>query len=76
MEAINRWVQHLVDTCIANLACNDEPLKPYTMEELNVRIDRAEREATAGLGEDHDEVFRKIRERFSNKEEYEKTVAI
>ena len=46
------------------------------MEELNVRIDRAEREAAAGLGEDHEEVFQKIRERFAHKEEYEMAAAI
>lgn len=76
MEAISRWVQHLVDTCISDLACNDESLKPYTMEELNVRIDRAEREAAAGLGEDHEEVFQKIRERFAHKKEYEMAATI
>lgn len=76
MEAISRWVQYLVDTCIADLAYNDETLKPYTMEELNARIDRAESEAAAGLGEDHEEVFRKIRERFAHKKEYEMTAAI
>lgn len=39
-----------------------EPLKPYTMEELNARIDKAERDAAEGKYRTHDEIFAKFRQ--------------
>lgn len=59
MEAITRWAQHLVDTRIADLVeiRSKENLKPYTMEEINARIDRAEEELANGGGMDFDEAM-------------------
>ena len=37
-------------------------LKPYTMEEINARIDKAERDAAEGRYRDHDEIFAKFRQ--------------
>ena len=45
--------------------------KPYTMEEINARIDQAERESAAGLGQDSEEMFRELEEEFAQKEELE-----
>ena len=46
-----------------------EPLKPYTMEELHARIDKAEREIAAGLGTPHEEVMRRSREKLARKKQ-------
>ena len=43
-------------------------LKPYTMEEINARIDQAERESAAGLGQDSEEMFRELEEDFAYNE--------
>ena len=45
-----------------------EELKPYTMEELNARIDEAERQIAAGLSQDSDEMFRELEEEFAQEE--------
>ena len=42
--------------------------KPYTMEEINARIDQAERESAAGLGQDSEEMFRELEEEFAYNE--------
>ncbi len=53
---------------------DDEPSEdfpcPYSMEEVNARLDIAEQQAAAGLSIDNDEVFRRIKEEFAE-EEYE-----
>lgn len=41
---------------------------PYTMEELNNRIDQAEQESVAGLGQDSEEMFREMEEEFFREE--------
>ena len=45
-----------------------ESLTPYTMEEINSRIDQAERESAAGLGQDSEEMFREMEEEFMREE--------
>lgn len=58
-----RWVgKHLIE-----YADKDENLKPYTMEEIHARIDKAEREIAAGLGTPHEEVMRRSREKLARK---------
>ena len=50
-----RWVaRHLVERAEQQ---ESQQLKPYSMEELNARIDRAEADFTAGRYRTHDEVF-------------------
>ena len=44
-----------------NKEMSDE-LKPYTIEEINAMIDEAERESSAGLGQDSEEMFRELEE--------------
>ena len=53
---------------LADYAKKQEALKPYTMEELNARIDQAERESAAGLGQDSEEMFRELEEEFAREE--------
>ena len=43
---------------------NAEELKPYAIEELQARIDNAERESVAGLGIESDAMFRELEEEF------------
>ena len=40
---------------------DDSSLKPYTLEELNARIDKAERDSAESRYRTHDEVFAKYR---------------
>lgn len=47
---------------------DENSLKPYTMEEINARIDQAERESAAGLGQDSEEMFRELEEEFAYNE--------
>lgn len=59
-EDITRWVQHLLDTCIADMAADRrEKMRPYTLEELHARIDKAERDSAEGRYRSHEEVFAK-----------------
>lgn len=45
----------------------EEDLTPYTMEELNARIDEAEAEIDAGVpGIPHDEMMHRMREMIAN----------
>ncbi len=44
--------------------CN-EPVTPYTKEEINARIDQSERELAALLGQDREEVFRELEDVFA-----------
>ena len=46
-------------------------LRPYTMEELNARIDQAEAEIAAGLGTPHEEVMREMDEEIERWEQEE-----
>jgi hypothetical protein len=39
------------------------------MEEINARIDQAERESAAGLGQDSEEMFRELEEEFAREEQ-------
>ena len=41
---------------------------PYTMEEINSRINQAEQESAAGLGQDSEEMFREMEEDFVREE--------
>ena len=69
MEAITRWAQRIIDDVLVDnhiSHCKEEPLKPYTIEELHARIDKAERDSAEGRYRTHDEVFANYR-----KEKYE-----
>lgn len=44
----------------------DMPLEPYTIEEINARLDEAEREFEAGGGIDNEDVFREAWSRVYN----------
>ena len=44
------------------------PLRPFTMEELNARIDQAEAEIAAGLAIDDEDVWRELDEEFARED--------
>ena len=79
--ALNNLLEYLYGTltpsnmrCVAqHLAARadqvEAPLKPYTVEELNARIDKAEEEFAAGLGVSHEESMRRMRENFAKKKQ-------
>lgn len=50
--------------------------KPYTMDEINARIDEAERQIAAGLTIDSEEMFRELEEEFAREEEFELAEAV
>lgn len=60
MASINRWAQRVIDDFIASRRRSKEQLKPYTMEELNARIDKAERDSAEGRYRDFDEAMDEI----------------
>jgi len=45
-----------------------ESVVPYTMKEINSRIDQAEQESADGLGQDSDEMFREMEADFVREE--------
>ncbi len=81
MESITRWAQHLMDTCIADLAEEEEyplpkGLKPYTMEEIRAMIDEGERDIAEGRVYDFDDVIREIKEELDKEEVFEMAEAV
>ena len=48
--------------------------KPYTMEELNARIERSERESAAGLGQTTEEMFCELEAEFAQEDKLEMAV--
>ena len=54
-------------------ATNDEEytLRPFTMDELNARLDQSEAEIAAGLGTFHEEVMREMDEEIERWEQEE-----
>ena len=53
-----------------------QTVQPYTMEEINARIDEAERQSAAGLGIDSEEMFRQLEQEFSEEEHIELAEAV
>ena len=52
------------------------PLRPFTMEELNARIDQAEAEIAAGLGIDDEDVWRELEEEFAREDAEEEALQL
>ena len=50
---------------------SEECLKPMTMEEINARLDQAERNFEAGLGIPHEDVMREWEEELQREEQLE-----
>lgn len=60
IDSITKWVQHLMDKCIADLAADSpakEDLEPYTIEELHARIAESERQFAEGKYSPIEKVF-------------------
>ncbi|MBO4308122.1 MAG: hypothetical protein J5848_07430 [Bacteroidales bacterium] len=67
-----------VKPAVANAKETDDEeysLRPFTMEELNARIDQAEAEIAAGLGTPHEEVMREWDEEIERWEQEELEMA-
>lgn len=66
-------VSIIIDSMRPTAAKADEEysLRPFTMEELNARIDQAEAEIAAGLGIPHEEVMREMDEEIERWEQEE-----
>ena len=45
-----------------------EGVKPYTMEEINARIDKAERDSAEGRSRDFDDFMRELRQQFAEED--------
>ena len=62
-----------VKRTVAKAGPEDEEydLTPFTMEELNARIDQAEAEIAAGLGISHEEMMREWEEEIAREEQEE-----
>ena len=71
MEAISRWAQRVIDDYIASRQHTKEELKPYTIEELNARIDKAERDSAEGRYRDFDDFMRELEEKFAEEDRKE-----
>jgi len=80
MASINRWAQQQMDNLIEDLVDENkftkEHLKPYTVEELNERIEVAERESAAGLGKDFDDFMNELEEELAEEERKETEVLV
>ena len=55
---------------------DENSLKPYTMEEINARIDQSERDIAEGRVYEFDEVMRELEEEFAQEEELEMVEAV
>ena len=68
-----RWVgEHLIEYAKKE---QDEQLRPFTMEELNARIDQAEAEIAAGLGIPDEEAWDDLEEEVALLEKEEREMA-
>ena len=54
----------------------EEKLKPYTMEELNARIDQSERDIAEGRVYEFDDVMHELEEEFAHEEALEMAEAV
>ena len=54
----------------------EEKLKPYTMEELNARIDQSERDIAEGRVYEFDEMMHELEEEFAHEEAIEMAEAV
>ena len=69
-----KWVgEHLIEYAKKE---EDEQLRPYTMEELNTRIDQAEADIAAGRVIDDDDVWAELDEELAREEQREMAEAI
>lgn len=75
--ALNGLLEYLYGTLSADNMCwiaahlmeradriKGAELSPYTMEEINDRLDKAEQDFDAGLGRTSEEVFKRLDEKF------------
>ena len=68
VEEVGRYYYDEID--------HEEKFRPYTMEEINAMIDRAEADIAAGRGIPDEEVWREFEEELAREEEYELAEAV
>ena len=68
-----RW---MATQLMAHANAEEESLKPYTMEEINARLDQSERDSSEGKVYDFDDVMREIEEEFALEEKPEMAEAV
>lgn len=69
-----QWVgQHLIEYAKKE---QDEQLRPFTMEELNARIDQAEVNVAAGRTTTHEESMRRWKEKIARKNIHSRFVGL
>lgn len=66
----------LVEEMKNHMRAPEEKLKPYTMEELNARIDQSERDIAEGRVYEFDEVMQELEKEFAQEEELEMVKAV
>ena len=67
LENVSRYVNRLRRRPRAS-HYDEEPLKPYTMEEIDAMIDESERQIAAGLCQDNEDVFHELQEELEQEE--------
>lgn len=79
MEAITRWAQKIIDDVLADnhiSHCKEEPLKPYTIEEIYDMVAESEADIAAGRTVSHEEMMRQWEEELAREEQLEMAEAI
>ena len=79
MEAITRWAQRIIDNVLADnyiSHCKEEPLKPYTMEEIHAMIAESEADIAAGRVIDDDDLWREYDEERAREKQLEMAEAV
>lgn len=79
MEAITRWAQRIIDDVLADnhiSHCKEEPLKPYTIEEIYDMVAESEADIAAGRTVSHEEMMRQWEEELAREEQLEMAEAI
>ena len=61
---------------MTTVTLREDFFRPYTMEEVNAMLDRAEADFEAGRGIPDEEVWRRFDEKYGNVDEYELAEAV
>ena len=61
---------------MTTVTLREDFFRPYTMEEVNAILDRAEADFEAGRGIPDEEVWRRFDEKYGNVDEYELAEAV
>ena len=68
LELVTMLIDSVKPAIVRKADDEEYPLRPFTMEELNARIDRAEAEIASGLAIDDEDVWRELDEEFARED--------